>query len=282
MLVCNHLTIGYGAKVIQRDLSFSLESGEMVCMLGRNGCGKSTLLRTLAGLQPPLGGTFQLGNSNHQSREVALVLSSDEAIESTTVHDVVAMGRYPYTSLLGRLTPYDEQVIEEALAAVGLEEQGTKNKTCPDFSGEPRAKTFLESPFMAHSDGEKQRILIAKALAQQTPIILLDEPTAHLDLPNRIRVLQLLRSLAHNEGKTILISTHELDLAVRLSDRILLMTPNTQHSTLNSQLSTLNSQHSTLNSQHSTQTIQLATPQELIAADAFTQAFGLNPFELFR
>ena len=115
---------------------------------------------------------------------------------------------------------------------------------------------------MAHSDGEKQRILIAKALAQQTPIILLDEPTAHLDLPNRIRVLQLLRSLAHNEGKTILISTHELDLAVKMSDRILLMTP-----TPCAQASC-------------PQGIQLATPQELIATDAFTKAFGINPFDL--
>ena len=121
---------------------------------------------------------------------------------------------------------------------------------------------LFDSPFMAHSDGEKQRILIAKALAQQTPIILLDEPTAHLDLPNRIRLLQLLRSLAHNEGKTILISTHELDLAVKMSDRILLMTPTpcTQSSC--------------------PQGIQLATPQELIATDAFTQAFGINPFDL--
>ena len=142
----------------------------------------------------------------------------------------------------------------------------------PSFSpltGESKKSPFkgdleglLNSPFMAHSDGEKQRILIAKALAQQTPIILLDEPTAHLDLPNRIRVLQLLRSLAHNEGKTILISTHELDLAVKMSDRILLMTPTpcTQSSCL--------------------QGIQLATPQELIATDAFTQAFGINPFDL--
>ena len=254
MLLCNHLTIGYGAKVIQRDLTFSLRSGELVCMLGRNGCGKSTLLRTLAGLQPPLGGTFQLGNSNHQSREVALVLSSDEAIESTTVHDVVAMGRYPYTSLLGKLSPADEQIIEDALAAVGFEFRKSPFKG--DLEG------LFYPPFMAHSDGEKQRILIAKALAQQTPIILLDEPTAHLDLPNRIRLLQLLRSLAHNEGKTILISTHELDLAVKMSDRILLMTPTpcTQSSC--------------------PQGIQLATPQELIATDAFTQAFGINPFDL--
>ncbi|MGM9810582.1 MAG: ABC transporter ATP-binding protein [Paludibacteraceae bacterium] len=283
MLLCNHLTIGYGAKVIQRDLSFSLRSGEMVCVLGRNGCGKSTLLRTLAGLQPPLGGTFQLGNGSDQAREVALVLSSDEAIERTTVHDVVAMGRYPYTSLLGKLTPADEQVIEEALVAVGFEELKAKSQTCPDFSGEPRFKTFLESDFMAHSDGEKQRILIAKALAQQTPIILLDEPTAHLDLPNRIRVLQLLRSLAHNEGKTILISTHELDLAVRLSDRILLMSP-TQPTTGDAGVSPAvmkqagTPAHPDIAPQ---QGIQLATPQELIAADAFTQAFGLNPFDIF-
>ena len=270
MLLCNHLTIGYGAKVIQRDLSFSLESGEMVCMLGRNACGKSTLLRTLAGLQPPLGGEFRLGEAGNPSKTVALVLSSDEAIERTTVHDVVAMGRYPYTSLLGKLTPDDEQVIEESLVAVGFEEQGTKNQTYPDFSGEPRAKTFLESPFMAHSDGEKQRILIAKALAQQTPIILLDEPTAHLDLPNRIRVLQLLRSLAHKEGKTILISTHELDLAVRLSDRILLMSP----------LEASQQAGTPAHPDAPQQGIQLATPQELIEEGAFTKAFGLNPFAL--
>lgn len=270
MLLCNHLTIGYGAKVIQRDLSFSLESGEMVCMLGRNGCGKSTLLRTLAGLQPALSGEFRLGEAGNPSKTVALVLSSDEAIERTTVHDVVAMGRYPYTSLLGKLTPYDEQVIEEALAAVGLEEQGTKNQTYPDFSGEPRFRTFLESDFMAHSDGEKQRILIAKALAQQTPIILLDEPTAHLDLPNRIRVLQLLRSLAHKEGKTILISTHELDLAVRLSDRILLMSPQEASQQAGTPVHPDAPQ----------QGIELATPQELIEEGAFTKAFGLNPFEL--
>ena len=111
---------------------------------------------------------------------------------------------------------------------------------------------FLESDFSAHSDGEKQRVLIAKALAQQTPVILLDEPTAHLDLPNRIRVLQLLRRLAHEEGKTILISTHELDLAIRMSDRILLMTPQAG--------------------------IQLAPPDDLRNAGAFTRAFGMDIF----
>ena len=143
------------------------------------------------------------------------------------------MGRYPYTSFLGGLSTTDEQIIEQSLADVGLSNS---------------AQTF----FNDHSDGEKQRTLIAKALAQETPIILLDEPTAHLDLPNRIRVLQLLRRVAREQNKTILISTHELDLAIKLSDRIMLMTPQ--------------------------QGIQLDTPTNLREQDAFTAAFGMDIF----
>ena len=162
-------------------------------MLGPNGCGKSTLLRTLAGLQPALSGEF----THCDAQNIALVLTERLSMENTTVHDVVAMGRYPYTSFLGGLTADDERIIEEALQQVG-------------FSDSSVGATM----FNAHSDGEKQRILIAKALAQQTPIILLDEPTAHLDLPHRILVLRLLRQLAHEQNKTVLISTHELDLAL--------------------------------------------------------------------
>lgn len=219
---------------MQRDVSFSLFAGEMVCMLGPNGCGKSTLLRTLAGLQPALNGNFKVvefQRFNVQSA-IALVLTERLSLDNTTVHDVVAMGRYPYTSFLGGLSANDEQVIAQSLSAVGLE--GTEH-------------TY----FNAHSDGEKQRALIAKAIAQETPIILLDEPTAHLDLPNRIRILQLLRRLAHEQGKTILISTHELDLAIQLSDRILLLSENG---------------------------VQLDTAAQLRQTKAFTHAFGMDIF----
>ncbi len=206
-------------------------------MLGPNGCGKSTLLRTLAGLQPALLGAFSIQHSEvrQNAKDIALVLTERLSMENTTVHDVVAMGRYPYTSFLGGLTDNDETIIAEALQQVG-------------FADLAVSKTF----FNAHSDGEKQRILIAKALAQQTPIILLDEPTAHLDLPHRILILRLLRNLAHEQGKTILISTHELDLALALSDRILLMTPD--------------------------KGIQLDTAENLRKTDAFTSAFGMDIF----
>ena len=238
----NNLTIGYEHKVVQRDLSFSLKMGEMVCMLGKNGCGKSTLLRTLAGLQPVVGGefSFRIPDTRYpisdNTSNIALVLTERLSLDNTTVHDVVAMGRYPYTSFLGGLSAEDEQIIAKALKDVGLVDT---------------RYPISETPFNAHSDGEKQRILIAKAIAQETPIILLDEPTAHLDLPNRIKVLQLLRRLAHEQGKTILISTHELDLAIQLSDRILLM------------------------SEHG---VQLDTPAKLREQNAFTHAFGMDIF----
>lgn len=234
----NNLTIGYANHIVQHNLNFELHNGEMVCMLGPNGCGKSTLLRTLAGLQPALSGSYKITNvQDHQTisdaSQVAMVLTERLSLENTTVHDVVAMGRYPYTSFLGGLSVIDEQVIEQSLADVGL--SGTTH-----------------SFFNDHSDGEKQRTLIAKALAQETPIILLDEPTAHLDLPNRIRILQLLKRVAREQHKTILISTHELDLAIKLSDRIMLMTPQ--------------------------QGIQVDTPANLREQDAFTTAFGMDIF----
>lgn len=229
MIRCENLHIGYDSRVIQRDLTFTLPDGTMTALLGANGCGKSTLLRTLAGLQPALSGTY-LPVPNE--RDVALVLTERLSVESATVRDVVAMGRYPYTSFLGTLSAADHRIVNEAMEQVGVID-------------------LADSYYNDHSDGEKQRVLIAKALAQQTPVILLDEPTAHLDLPSRIRTLNLLHEIAHNQGKTILISTHELDLALRSADNILLMFPPLHGCVLD-------------------------TPAHLTTTDAFTRAFGMN------
>ena len=209
-----NLTIGYGSHVVQKNLSLQIKSGDMVCVLGKNGCGKSTLLRTLSGLQPALGGACIMPDGRkvnelserEKAQSMAIVLTERLSATNTTVEDVVAMGRFPYTGWLGALTNSDHDTVLEALRQTEM----LHKRHC-----------F----FNELSDGEKQRVLISKALAQETPYIFLDEPTAHLDLPNRIKTLLLLRELAHNAGKAVIISTHELDLALQTADIIWLMTP---------------------------------------------------------
>lgn len=208
-----NLTIGYKDKVVQRDLNLDLADGQLIALLGPNGSGKSTLLRTLAGLLPALSGQVLLDGQDvmtlstmDRAKKQALVLTESETLDATTVHDVVAMGRYPYTSFLGRLSEQDETIIRESLEAVGLTAVGglSSDLVCGLSSG-----TFA-------------RVQLARALAQQAPIILLDEPTAHLDLPGRIQLFELLQQLAHEQHKLVLISTHELDLALRYSDQCIL------------------------------------------------------------
>lgn len=206
-MTTTNLTIGYGDRVIQRELNLNAQVGQMIALLGQNGAGKSTLLRTLAGLQPALSGSFSTMDltPSERAREMALVLTERLSLENTTVEEIVAMGRYPYTSLLGTLSEADHVAINDALNRVDM-------------------LSYSSRYYNSLSDGEKQRVLIAKALAQQTPLILLDEPTAHLDLPSRIKTMLLLQQLAHEEGKCILISTHELDIALHTADTIWLMT----------------------------------------------------------
>ena len=210
-----NLSIGYlarqGKRVVQAGLNLQLRPGELVGLIGPNGSGKSTLMRTLAGLQPPLAGQVTVaGRDLHDlpqrdiARLIALVLTDRVEVDNATVRDIVTLGRYPHAHWWGGTSPADRQAVDEAIDLVHLADKAAR-------------------PLSELSDGERQRAMIARALAQDTPIILLDEPTAHLDLPNRVETMLLLHRLAHQTQKSILLSTHELDLALQAADRIWLL-----------------------------------------------------------
>jgi len=211
------LAIGYGrasdVRTIASDLTVSLRSGEFACLLGPNGAGKSTLLRSLTGLQRPLTGHATLCgvdiahlDPRARARQLAVVLTDRVGIGLLPVRGVVAMGRHPYTDWRGRLRAEDERAVDAALEAVGA------------------------SPLSARlvselSDGERQRVMVARALAQEPQVLVLDEVTAFLDLPRRIEMMVLLRRLSHERGLAVLCSTHDLDLALRHADTLWVMTP---------------------------------------------------------
>ncbi len=215
ILQTQNLSVGYKKSrtsvVVQHNINVGLQEKEVVCLIGPNGCGKSTLLRTLGGLQKPLSGSvfikdqlFEELSGASKALLIGLVLTEQVSIGKMTVLEMVALGRYPHTGWLGNLSETDAQKVNESIELVHL----THKK---------------DSLFDELSDGEKQRVMIAKALAQDTPIVLFDDPTAHLDLPNRVEIMLLLRKLAKQTGKSILLSTHELDLALQASDKIWLM-----------------------------------------------------------
>lgn len=217
-LEIEHITLGYSqrhaeTRLLAEQLSLAAPEGELIALLGRNGVGKSTLLRVLAGVRPPMKGRVLLGGSDiaampsaELARKIAFVTTEQVAVAHLRVHEVVAMGRAPYTGWLGTLAPEDRRVVDESLERVGM--TGFRDKA-------------LESL----SDGERQRVMIARALAQDTPLMLLDEPTAFLDLPNRYQIALLLRELAHGTGKTVIFSSHDLSTAVQLCDALWVMTP---------------------------------------------------------
>ena len=204
----HNVTLGYGDRVLMADANVGFGWGELTALIGRNGTGKSTLLRTIAALAKPQKGTITVAGKDVASlsmREVAsqisFVSTDDVRVQNLHVWDVVSLGRAPYTNWVGRLTEEDRAKVEESLRLVGME-------------------AFREASMEALSDGERQRVMIARALAQDPPIILLDEPTAFLDLPNKYEICLLLKELAHKEGKCILFSTHDLSIAIELCDTI--------------------------------------------------------------
>lgn len=208
-ITTNRLTVGYRGHRVVEDISLSLPCGRLVCLLGPNGAGKSTLLRTLCGFQPPIEGTVTISGSDittmsaaEVARLVSVVLTDRPLTPSLTAAEMVGMGRAPYTGFWGRLSDEDRRLVSEAMQAVGIAPLATRRMG-------------------RLSDGERQKVMIAKALAQHTPVIVLDEPTAFLDYPSKVAVMKTLARLAHNEGKTILMSTHDLELASQLGDELI-------------------------------------------------------------
>lgn len=215
LLTATNLHIGYSTHpdaLLFVSLNLSLLPGELVCFMGPNGVGKSTLLRTLAGLQKPLAGGITFSQNLHRSpeassadqdtsRKIAVVLTDKIAAGTMTAQELITYGRYPYLDWTIRLTKTDKACIDYAMEATNV--QHLKHRKLYELS-----------------DGQLQMVMIARALAQETPIILLDEPTAHLDLNNRVEIMNLLRITAREKGKAILVATHELDLALQTADFI--------------------------------------------------------------
>lgn len=208
-ITTNRLTVGYRGHRVVEDISLSLPCGRLVCLLGPNGAGKSTLLRTLCGFQPPIAGTVTISGSDittmsaaEVARLVSVVLTDRPLTPSLTAREMVGMGRAPYTGFWGRLSDDDRRLVSEAMQTVGIAPLATRRMG-------------------QLSDGERQKVMIAKALAQHTPVIVLDEPTAFLDYPSKVAVMKTLARLAHDEGKTILMSTHDLELAAQLGDELM-------------------------------------------------------------
>ncbi|WP_443607064.1 ABC transporter ATP-binding protein [Alistipes putredinis] len=213
MIRLHDFSIGYGERTLLRETNAAIPKGSLTALIGRNGTGKSTLLRAIAGLNRNYSGGILLDGrpvagmkAPEMARTLAFVTTERTRIANLRCEDVVAIGRAPYTNWIGRMQDADREIVARSLAAVGMSDYALRTMD-------------------KMSDGECQRIMIARALAQQTPVILLDEPTSFLDLPNRYELCSLLARLAHDEGKCILFSTHELDIALSLADAIALIDP---------------------------------------------------------
>jgi iron complex transport system ATP-binding protein len=219
ILSTSNLSIGYKTKsstiIIGKNLNVNLREGKLIALIGANGIGKSTLLRTITGIQKPISGTVLLNEKNiHElnsltlAQNLSVVLTEKLPPSNLTVWELIALGRQPYTNWIGKLTPKDISKVNEAIELTQI--------------GHLKSKMHYEI-----SDGQLQIVLIARALAQDTPLIILDEPTTHLDLLHKVLLFKLLKKLTQETGKCILFSTHDIDLAIELSDEMIIMTPET-------------------------------------------------------
>ena len=219
ILSTSNLSIGYKTKsstiIIGKNLNVNLREGKLIALIGANGIGKSTLLRTITGIQKPISGTVLLNEKNiHElnsltlAQNLSVVLTEKLPPSNLTVWELIALGRQPYTNWIGKLTAKDISKVNEAIELTQI--------------GHLKSKMHYEI-----SDGQLQIVLIARALAQDTPLIILDEPTTHLDLLHKVVLFKLLKKLTQETGKCILFSTHDIDMAIQLSDEMIIMTPET-------------------------------------------------------
>ncbi|MFA5556774.1 MAG: ABC transporter ATP-binding protein [Flavobacteriaceae bacterium] len=217
ILKISNLKIGYKTSktetVVAQDISFSLEKGKLVALVGANGIGKSTLLKTILGFEKPIEGTILLNDKNiseispkELARYISVVLTEKLPPSNLSVYELIALGRQPYTSWVGELSDIDKEKIQETITLTRLQEL-TNNK------------------HFELSDGQHQKVMIARALAQDTEMMILDEPTTHLDLLHKISVFKLLKKLSEQTQKCVLFSTHDIDMAIEFCDEIIVMTP---------------------------------------------------------
>ena len=236
------LTIGYGDKIIASDINLELPQGRLICLLGQNGVGKSTLLRTLSNLQEPLGGVISIeGQPIEQldrrelAKKLGIITTEKIGMSGMTVRELVALGRYPYTNWIGQESDEDRRKINESISKCQI--------------------NYIENAKLAAiSDGQFQKAMVARVLAQDTDLILMDEPTAHLDVVNRVEMFHLLQTIKAETGKSILISTHELDLSMQFADELWLMNFN--------------------------QPIQTGTPEDLGLSGKIEEVFYHDQFQL--
>lgn len=214
-ITLEQLSVGYkGFPPVVSNINVEIKSGELTCLIGSNGIGKSTLLKTLTGFLPKLSGRLLLDgydinmlSQRERAKYISIVLTYKSDVQNLSVTEMIGMGRMPYTGFWGKLNTSDQTIVAEAIEMVGIEH--LKNRMIQTLS-----------------DGERQKVMIAKALAQQTPVILLDEPTSFLDFPSKVEMLQLLHRLAKETNKVVFLSTHDLELALRIADRLVELNKN--------------------------------------------------------
>ena len=217
-ITLEQLSVGYkGFSPVVAGINVEIKSGELTCLIGPNGIGKSTLLKTLTGFLPKLGGRLLLDgrdidllSQRERAKYISIVLTYKTDVQNLSVAEMVGMGRMPYTGFWGKLNADDREIVAEAINMVGINH-------------------LKDRMVQTLSDGERQKVMIAKALAQQTPIILLDEPTSFLDFPSKVEMLQLLHRLAKETDKVVFLSTHDLELALHIADRLVELNKNGLH-----------------------------------------------------